>query len=351
MKLFPHPQLARRIFATLENCRIDRRLRHNYRGLARDLDLIREHLRRGRPRSSNFRRRWFLLNYFSRPCCWAARLADARQYYGQIVSEFETVAASIYQSAATVADSLMATSRVYALFQSIDPEIQFRKLRCRKSLPQSEDENSIATESFNRRQSQQKPERRDVRELFNAWNDPDGEGEPDELAGAEAWREAELPEQMIEEGEVAYNYDEWDRELTDHRLGWCRVIEKRVKHGDALFVEQTRERHKGVISSIRHQFQLMKPEDLMRVTNELDGEEYDLNAVVDHVIDRRAAKVGGGHQSERLYMKRLRRRRDVAVSFLLDQSSSTARTIGRHPLQPYTRPGGASLRLKRKVWS
>ena len=25
--------------------------------------------------------------------------------------------------------------------------------------------------------------------------------------------EAELPEQMIEEGEVAYNYDEWDREL------------------------------------------------------------------------------------------------------------------------------------------
>ena len=49
---------------------------------------------------------------------------------------------------------------------------------------ETEDENSIATESFNRRQSQQKPERRDVRELFNAWNDPEGDGEPDELAGA-----------------------------------------------------------------------------------------------------------------------------------------------------------------------
>ena len=31
----------------------------------------------------------------------------------------------------------------------------------------------------------------------------------DELAGVEAWTEGESPEQMIEEGEVAYNYDEW----------------------------------------------------------------------------------------------------------------------------------------------
>ena len=234
---------------------------------------------------------------------------DARQYYGQIVSELETLTTEYLTSAAaTVADSLMATSRVYSLFQSLAPnDDSIQEVETQEEPSESEEENAIATESFNRRQSQQKPERRDVRELFNAWNDPDSEGEPDELAGAEAWTEAELPEQMIEEGEVAYNYDEWDRELTDHRLGWCRVIEKRVKHGDRVFVEQTRERHKGVISSIRHQFQLMKPEDLLRVTNELDGEEFDLSAVVDYVIDRRAARVGSGQPSERIYSKRLRR--------------------------------------------
>ncbi|MGH9906903.1 MAG: hypothetical protein ACRD8U_15135, partial [Pyrinomonadaceae bacterium] len=49
LALYPHPQLARRIFGTLENGRIDRRLRQKYRGLTRDLDLIREYLRRGRP--------------------------------------------------------------------------------------------------------------------------------------------------------------------------------------------------------------------------------------------------------------------------------------------------------------
>ncbi|MDQ2977167.1 MAG: VWA domain-containing protein [Acidobacteriota bacterium] len=349
LHLFPQPQLARRIFGTLENCRIDRRLRLKYRGLARDLDLIRDYLRRGRPSVTELPATLLPFELLFQSTLLGGATENARQYYGQIVSEIETIAAEYLSSpSATVADSLMATSRVYSLFQTIAPDDSVQEVETREEPSESEDENSIATETFNRNQSEQTPQRRDARELFNSWNDPDGDGEPDELAGAEAWTEAELPEQMIEEGEVAYNYDEWDRELTDHRIGWCRVVEKRVKHGDRMFVEQTRERHKGIISSIRHQFQLMKPEDLLRVTNELDGEEYDLNAVVDHVIDRRAARVGGGHQSERLYMKRLRRRRDVAVSFLLDQSSSTARTIGRHPLQPYTRPGRRIIEIEKE---
>src|SRR3989440_6637315 len=88
----------------------------------------------------------------------------------------------------------------------------------------------------------------------------------------------------------------------------------------------------------------MKPESLKRVPNELDGDDYDLNALIDYVIDRRA----DGHQSERVYTKRLRRERDVAVSFLLDQSSSTARTIGRHPLQPYTHPGRRIIEVEKE---
>jgi len=99
-----------------------------------------------------------------------------------------------------------------------------------------------------------------------------------------------------------------------------------------------------VISSIRHQFQLMKPENLTKIRRELDGEDYDLNALVDYVIDRRA----NGQQSERIYTKRLRRQRDVAVSILLDQSSSTARTITRNPLQPYTHPGRRIIEIEKE---
>jgi hypothetical protein len=345
LKVFPLPQVARRVFGTLENGRIDRRLRRTYRGLARDLDLIRQHLRQGRPSITGLPGALVPFELLFQITMLGGAREDSRMAYGQIVSELETIVSEyLLLEQTTVADTLMATSRVYDLFQTVVP-VDDSVQQVEVPEDQSEDDDdSSATDRLRQQQRDRQPERRDARELFNAWNDPSQEGDPDELTGAEAWSEAESPEQVLAEGEVAYNYDEWDRELTDHRLGWCRVIEKKVKHGDRNFVDHTKERHKGVISSIRHQFQLMKPENLTRVANEVDGEEFDLNAVIDFVIDRRA----DGYQSERIYTKRLRRRRDVAVSFLLDQSSSTARTIGRHPLQPYTRPGRRIIEIEKE---
>ena len=345
LKVFPLPQLARRVFGTLENGRIDRRLRRTYRGLKRDLDLIRQYLNRSRPLITELPGSLVPFELLFQVTMLGGAREDARNFYGQVVSELETIVSDyLLREQTTVADTLMATARVYDLFQTVVPvDDSVQQVEAPEDQTESDDD-SAATERMKQRDAQRMPERRDARELFNAWNDSSPESEPDELAGVEAWSEAETPEQALAEGEVAYNYDEWDRELTDHRLGWCRVVEKKVKHGDRNFVDQTKERHKGVISSIRHQFQLMKPENLTRVANEVDGEEFDLNAVIDYVIDRRA----DGQQSERIYTKRLRRRRDVAVSFLLDQSSSTARTIGRHPLQPYTRPGRRIIEIEKE---
>jgi hypothetical protein len=345
LALFPQKGLAHRIFGTLENGRIDRRLRFVYRGLARDLDLTRDHLRKTRPHIIDLP--VTLVPYellFQITLCGGA-LEDARQFYSQIVSELESIVADYLTGALmSVADTLMATSRVYSLFQSIAPDQTEQQAESAEEEAETDESDS----PFEMPDAESMPERKskqtDARELFNAWNSIEPEGEPDELDGAESWTRGEIPEHGLEEGEVAFNYDEWDRELSDHRTSWCRVIEKHVKRGDPVFVEQTRERHKGVISSIRHQFQMMKPENLMRVANELDGEDYDLNAVIDYIIDRRA----DGHQSERLYVKRLRRQRDVTVSFLLDQSSSTARTIGRHPLQPYTHPGRRIIEIEKE---
>jgi nitric oxide reductase NorD protein len=346
LALFPYTALARKIFGTLENGRIDRRLRRIYRGLARDLDFMREHLVTNRPRIVDLPITLVPFELlFQITLCGGAR-PDARDFYGQIVSELEAIVADYLGGAqASVADTLMATSRVYSLFQSISPDETERPSEASEEESEAENEGADTRQSREaERMSERKPQTSDARDLFNAWASTEPHGEPDELDGAESWMRAETPEHGLEEGEVAFSYDEWDRELTDHRVGWCRVIEKHVKRGERAFVEGTRERHKGIISSIRHQFQLMKPENLLRVQNELDGEDYDLNAVIDYVIDRRA----DGQQSERIYTKRLRRQRDVAVSFLLDQSSSTARTIGRHPLQPYTHPGRRIIEIEKE---
>ncbi|HZH29863.1 MAG TPA: VWA domain-containing protein [Pyrinomonadaceae bacterium] len=355
LTLFPLPLLAARIFGTLENGRIDRRLRRSYRGLARDLDLVRAHLRASRPSIATVPIAHVPFELLFQITLCGGALDDARSFYGQIVSELESIVADYLGGAsASVADTLMATSRVYTLFQSVTPQTDEQQ---EQQQAETSDDGGSSAESqlddANRRdrpdpnaQPQNDPPPNDARELFNAWakSNSSAEDAAEQLFGAERWTQSQSPEQELEAGEVAYSYDEWDRELSDTRVSWCRVVEKRVRSGDRSFVELTRSRYRGVISSIKHQFQLMRPESLLRVRNELDGDDYDLDAVINYVADRRA----DGRQSERLYTKRLRRERDVAVSFLLDQSSSTARTIGRHPLQPYTHPGRRIIDIEKE---
>jgi nitric oxide reductase NorD protein len=350
LQVFPEPSLARKIFGTLENARIDRRLRKTYRGLVRDLDLMQAHLREKRPFIFDLPIHQVPFELLFQITLCGGASEDSRKFYGQIVSEIETVIDSyLSNKSATVADTLLATSRVYSLFQNITAEQQ-----AQESSEESDEkgdyayEDKLAEESVleNQIKREERPkDLQDARDLFSAWNSSEEDSdEPDDLQGAEAWTQNEIPEQPLDAGDTAYSYDEWDRELSDYRLGWSRVIEKKVRQGDRNFVELTRSRYRGVISSVRHQFQLMKPENLTKINRELDGEDYDLNALVDYVIDRKA----DGQQSERVYTKRLRKQRDVAVSILLDQSSSTARTITRNPLQPYTHPGRRIIEIEKE---
>ncbi|HEX2640352.1 MAG TPA: hypothetical protein VHL50_07265, partial [Pyrinomonadaceae bacterium] len=154
LDVFPEPRLARKIFGTMENARIDHLLRKNYRGLRKDLDLMREMLRKTRPYIFDLPVHQVPFELLFQITLCGGATDDARQFYGQIVSEIETVvedylkfkrgaaepqrekerlgdeAKSEKSSASqrlrgennpTVADSIMATSRVYNLFQNITP--------------------------------------------------------------------------------------------------------------------------------------------------------------------------------------------------------------------------------------
>jgi Nitric oxide reductase activation protein len=348
LNVFPEPRLAKKIFGTMENARIDNRLRQTYRGLRKDLDLMQRFLRENRPYIFDLPIHQVPFELLFQITLCGGATNDAKQFYGQIVSEIETVIESyLMLKNVTVADSLMATSRVYTLFQNITQE-QTQEQETDKNEEKGEyaydDKEAAEAVTEDKIKREQPKPAQDIRDLFSAWNSLDDEGEPEDLQGAEAWARGEIPEQGLEAGELAFSYDEWDRELNDYRVGWSRVIEKKVKHGDRNFVELARSRYRGVISSIRHQFQLMKPENLTRINREPDGEDFDLNALVDFVIDRKA----DGQQSENIYTKRLRKQRDVAVSILLDQSSSTARTITRNPLQPYTYPGRRIIEIEKE---
>lgn len=356
LQVFPEPRLARRIFGTMENARIDGALRRTYRGLRKDLDLMRNFLRQRRPLIFDVPMNQVPFELLFQITMCGGATDDARQFYGQIVSEIETIIENYLvrdsipnpnSAFPNVSDSLMATSRVYTLFQNITPEEtqsaeSENEEKGEFAYEDKKAEESVLESQVERERKQKKAQ--DIKDLFNAWNALEDDEEPDDLQGAEVWSTSEMPEQPLEAGDVAFSYDEWDRELNDYRVGWSRVIEKKVRQGDRNFVELARSRYRGVISSIRHQFQLMKPENLTRINREIDGEDYDLNALIDYVVDKRA----DGQQSENIYTKRLRKQRDVAVSILLDQSSSTARTITRNPLQPYTHPGRRIIEVEKE---
>ena len=118
-------------------------------------------------------------------------------------------------------------------------------------------------------------------------------------------------------------YDEWDFRADDYRPRWCIVREKVMAEGDVSFWHQTLVSNAPLVASIRRQFELTVPQAFRKIRHLQDGEEFDLDSVVDAMIDRRL----GLSPSDHIYARRNKTERDVAVLFLLDMSASTAEAI------------------------
>ncbi len=343
---FPNPGLAARIFTTLENGRIDFLLRQTYRGIRRDLNFVRARLLDNRPPITSLPMDQMLYELlFQITLCGGVVDPVARKAYGDVIGEFHRIVEEcLHQENASVADTVIATKHVYALLQSPRTEENAEAESDDKQDSDKDDSNKDQENQGNQQQQQTLEQQQRQSNPFTQWSEETDETLADETETLSEMLQAERPEQDLQEGDQAFFYDEWDRELGDYRAKWCRVIQRENRRGMRDFVEQVRARYSGVISSIRNQFQLLRPESLRKIKGELDGEEYDLQAVIDRHVDLRT----NGRPSDRIYIRRIRRERDVAVSFLLDMSSSTARTITRHPNQPYTRPGQKIIDIEKQ---
>lgn len=119
-------------------------------------------------------------------------------------------------------------------------------------------------------------------------------------------------------------YDEWDGTIQDYRSQWCRVVEQIGVEGSETFVEEIRRAHGSAIRLLRRYFEGLRPPGLRRVRRQADGEEVDIEAAVEAMVERQAQ----ASPTEFVYIRRDRRQRDVAASFLVDLSGSTGRQIG-----------------------
>jgi nitric oxide reductase activation protein len=124
-------------------------------------------------------------------------------------------------------------------------------------------------------------------------------------------------------GEQVFHYDEWDHKIEDYRPGWCTLTEHRQTRTQEGFVAATFHEFGGIVTQIRRNFQLMRPEALRKMRYQEDGDDLDTDGLVEYVVDRRARV----SSTPRVYIKRDKRDRDVTTAFLVDMSSSTDRKI------------------------
>ncbi len=118
-------------------------------------------------------------------------------------------------------------------------------------------------------------------------------------------------------------YKEWDHNIQDYLHDHVRVLERSIPASEDSFYYLALQRHSGLVKRIRYAFELLKPEGLMRLRQWIEGDEFDYRALLDFAMDKKAGRI----PSDRLYIKRIKQMRDVAVLLLVDLSRSTSNTV------------------------
>lgn len=118
-------------------------------------------------------------------------------------------------------------------------------------------------------------------------------------------------------------YDEWDFRAGDYKPRWCVVHQKEMPEGDPSFYTDTLHSYRPLVQRIQRQFEMMVPETFRKVRKLDDGEDFDIDDVIEAMIDIKT----GNSPNENFYWRRNKVQRDVAVAILLDTSASTAEAI------------------------
>jgi hypothetical protein len=141
------------------------------------------------------------------------------------------------------------------------------------------------------------------------------------LAGLAA--ETGRPEGGLREDGPVFRYPEWDDRLGDYLPEHVRLRERVSPGGAGDFYPDVLRRRHALVRQTRQVFERLRPEGLKRLRRWPDGDEFDYRQLIDAAVDRRI----GQAPSDRLFIKRVKDRRDVAVLLLVDVSRSTANTV------------------------
>jgi nitric oxide reductase NorD protein len=136
---------------------------------------------------------------------------------------------------------------------------------------------------------------------------------------ADVQADVDIPDvESIRPDERGVPYDEWDHRSRRYRKGWCTVYPTPMNAGSPSWAAEATARHRRLITRLRAQLERHRAERRF-IDRQLDGEDVDIDALVDARAEVAAGRTGSG----RLYIRRELRRRDFATTVLLDVSLSS----------------------------
>lgn len=352
---FPNKSLARDLFGIGEALRVEGALRASYPGLARDLDQLRPDELAARPSLHNLAPVEALIEALRQRALGGREAPDGLQEPVDACWELLQGALTVQQMAARLpalyahADALLRkvqdderkeaptyTSREDdgpLRPEAMAPEDREEDEQARRLQEELDGQGLESTLSEIRRALREQvpsdqAERSKYEEMVELLERMEAPPEGGEVEQSEGDEEADAPGpgdgESLEARSDTVLYPEWDAALDDYKPGWVRVKEHVLAPGDRDFVQKVIEERGQQIKTLRRRFQALRPQDLQRVRGLVDGDTLDLDRVVQSRVERRA----GTTPTERIYAKTQRDRRDVAVAFLLDMSSSTNEVAG-----------------------
>ena len=119
-----------------------------------------------------------------------------------------------------------------------------------------------------------------------------------------------------EEGAELYN--EWNFKRQHYHKNWCVLRELEIEAKYDNFVEETLDKHKGLLKSLRHTFEILRGEDKL-LKRQVYGDDIDIDALVEAYGDAKS----GLEMTNRVFTKKHKVERNVAVIFMVDMSGST----------------------------
>lgn len=113
-------------------------------------------------------------------------------------------------------------------------------------------------------------------------------------------------------------YPEWDYRESRYKRNWSWVQEKRLAESNMGETIRLMKQYEMALKRLKKAIQSQKPTRTAPLTQQLDGDDMDLNAVVSYVAEKRA----GQSPRPAIYKRREIRQREVAVTLLADMSTS-----------------------------